>query len=55
MVPLMRPFMRWCLKKKLMRDKYTERRRLFEEHMRWVLSDANLLGRITIAVAEKRA
>ena len=54
MAPLMRPLMRWCLKKKLVRDKYRERRELFDEHMRWVLSDANLLGRITIAVAEKR-
>lgn len=54
MAPILRPLMRWCLKKKLLRGKYAERRELFEEHLRWVLSDANLLGRITIAVARKR-
>lgn len=30
------------------------RYKLFEHHLRWVLSDAHMLGRITIAVAQKR-
>ncbi len=54
MRPFLGPLMRLCLRKRLLRAKYAKRKRVFEEHLRWVLTDANLLGRITIAIAEKR-
>lgn len=47
------PFFSFCLKKKLLRKKYAQYEGLHRRHIKWMLSKANLLGRITIAICKK--
>jgi hypothetical protein len=47
------PLLRVALRKKLLRAKYADIRPLHERHVRWMLHRANLMGRITIAVARR--
>lgn len=51
--PILGPLMSWLTRRRLLAPKYRERRPLHEKHLKWVLSPANLLGRITIAQAQK--
>ena len=54
MRPFLGPLMRLCLRKRLLREKYAQRREVFDEHLSWVLTGANWLGRITMATTGKR-
>ncbi|MDF1797750.1 MAG: methyltransferase domain-containing protein [Planctomycetota bacterium] len=51
---VLKPILRWALRRRLASPRHAERAEASAVHLRWVLSDANLLGRITICVAEKR-
>jgi SAM-dependent methyltransferase len=51
--PLLVPLLRLALRAKLLRGKYRGQRELHLRHLRWMLHPANLLGRITIAVAQR--
>jgi SAM-dependent methyltransferase len=51
--PVLGPLFRWLTRRRLLAKKYKERHSLHERHLKWVLSSANLLGRITIAQARK--
>jgi len=51
---VLKPILRWLLRRRLAHPRHADRSAASAVHLRWVLSDANLLGRITIAVAEKR-
>lgn len=55
MAPVLGPLLRVLLKRKLLRKKYKHHAELFARHARWVLTDANLMGRITIAIAQKKS
>lgn len=47
------PFLWLMIRRKLLRSRYREERKLFRRHIGWMLSRANLMGRITIAVSHK--
>lgn len=49
------PFFALALRRKLLRRKHKEARPLHRRHIQWLLSAANMMGRITIAVAKKRS
>lgn len=49
------PFFAITLRRKPLRRKHRAHRDLHRRHIRWMLSYANLTGRITIAVIERRA
>ncbi len=51
--PLFYPLLALALKRKLLRKKYSNHRRLYRRHFRWMLHPANLKGRITIAVVRR--
>jgi SAM-dependent methyltransferase len=51
---LLRPLVGLALRLKLMRRKYKDLFPVYRRHMKWMLHPANLLGRITIAVARKK-
>jgi len=51
---LLYPLLAISLRLKLLRKKYKDVSVLHRRHIRWGLSRANLMGRITIAVARKR-
>ncbi len=51
---LLYPFLALALRRRLLRRRYSDVRELHRRHIRWLLSPANLMGRITIAVARKR-
>lgn len=53
--PILAPLMRIATRRRLRAQKYRERQELHEKHIHWVLHEANLLGRITIAKARKHA
>lgn len=48
------PLLALALRAKLLRGKFDGVRALHERHLRWMLHPANLLGRITIAVLQKK-
>ena len=48
------PILTLALRLKLLKQKHAAQRALHQRHLRWMLHPANLLGRITIAVARKR-
>lgn len=50
---LMYPFFALSIRRALLGKKYADRRELHERHIRWMLKPANLMGRITIAVARR--
>lgn len=50
---LMYPFFAFSIRRALLGKKYADRRELHERHIRWMLKPANLMGRITIAVARR--
>lgn len=52
---LLYPVLALALRRKLLRGRYRDRRALHRRHLRWMLRPANLLGRISIVVARKRA
>jgi SAM-dependent methyltransferase len=52
---LLYPFFALALRAKLLRRKHAPLHALYRRHIRWVLHPANLMGRITIAVATKKA
>lgn len=55
--PLMSVLLRWNLyraSRRLQRRNLPSRDALFKRHRRWMLSPANLMGRITIAVASRK-
>lgn len=47
------PLLAVAIRKKLLRKKYRDKLKLHRRHIRWMLHPANLMGRITIAVARK--
>jgi 2-polyprenyl-3-methyl-5-hydroxy-6-metoxy-1,4-benzoquinol methylase len=49
------PLLTVALRLKLLKKKHAAQRALHRRHARWMLHPANLLGRITIAVARRRA
>lgn len=51
---LLKPFLALWLRGKLIRRQYEPLLPLYRRSMKWMLHPANLLGRITIAVARKR-
>ncbi len=51
---LLYPFLNIAIRRKLLRSKYTEVFDLHRRHIRWLTTLANMMGRITIAVARKR-
>jgi SAM-dependent methyltransferase len=51
---LLRPLLALALRGKLIRKSYEPWLPLYRRHMKWMLHPANLLGRITMAVARKR-
>ncbi|HXF96132.1 MAG TPA: class I SAM-dependent methyltransferase [Gemmatimonadales bacterium] len=53
LVPVLYPLLALALRRKLLRPKYAERRALHRRHLRWMLHPANLMGRITIALARR--
>jgi len=48
------PVLALALRLKLLRAKYAEQRELYSRYLHWMLSKANLCGRITMAIARKR-
>jgi SAM-dependent methyltransferase len=52
---LLYPLLALALRRKLLRGRYGDRDALHRRHLRWMLRPANLLGRITIAVARRRS
>jgi SAM-dependent methyltransferase len=50
---LLYPLLAVALRAKLLRPKFTAMHPLYRRHIRWMLHPANLLGRITIAVARR--
>lgn len=52
---LLYPLLALALRGKLLRRKFAGVRALHERHIRWMLDRANLMGRITIAVARRTA
>jgi SAM-dependent methyltransferase len=50
---LLYPVLAIAIMRKLLRPKYRDVMDLHRRHVRWLLSPANLMGRITIAVARK--
>lgn len=55
LVPPLYPLLALALRVKLLRRKHRPLRDLHRRHIRWMLHPANLTGRITIAVARRRA
>lgn len=51
---LLYPFLQFVIRRKLLRKKHSKDFDLHRRHIRWMMSVANLMGRITIAVAQKR-
>jgi len=51
---LLYPLLALALRRKLLRAKHRQSRELHRRHIRWLLTPASLMGRITIAVAKKR-
>ena len=51
---LLYPFLWLGMRIKFLRRKFGERLPLHRRHVKWMLSRANLMGRITIAVGRKR-
>lgn len=51
---LLYPWLALALRAKLLRKKHAPMRAVYQRHIRWMLHRANLLGRITIAVARRR-
>lgn len=51
---LLYPIFALAIRLKLLRKKYARLHDVYRRHIRWVLSRANLLGRITIAVGRKK-
>lgn len=47
------PLLALALRAKLLRRKHAPLRTLYRRHIRWVLHQANMMGRITIAVARR--
>jgi len=47
------PLFRYALRRKLFKPRHRQARALHERHVRWMLDPANLMGRVTIAVARK--
>ncbi|NCC50062.1 MAG: class I SAM-dependent methyltransferase [Spartobacteria bacterium] len=51
---LLYPFFALALRGKLIRKEYADLQPLYRRHIKWMLTPANLMGRITIAVIRKR-
>lgn len=52
MIPLY-PIMAVTLRRKLMKKRYADMHEIYRRHLKWVLTPANLMGRITIAVGQR--
>jgi hypothetical protein len=52
---LLYPLFAYALRRKLRKPRYAGARALHERHLQWMLHRANLMGRVTIAVAKKLA
>lgn len=53
LVPPLYPLLALALRRKLLRRRYADRLALHRRHLKWMLHPANLMGRITIALARR--
>lgn len=52
---LLYPIFALALRRKFLKKKFSDKWDLHRRHIRWLLSPANLIGRITIAAARKKS